>query len=90
MADAPRVKYGVDDLTFSLNKKADEDKTEDWHSDYDGKVTVGGQTYYLNGYQKNDTWVAGKLKAVPADKAPPKTTPAAAPTTDMMDDEIPF
>ena len=51
---------------------------------------IGGQQYYLNGYQKNDTWVAGKLKAVPADKAPPKTTPAAAPTTDMMDDEIPF
>lgn len=90
MADAPRVKYGVDDLTFSLNKKDDADKTEDWHSDYDGKVTVGGQTYYLNGYQKNDTWVAGKLKAVPADKAPPKTTPAAASKTDMIDDDIPF
>jgi hypothetical protein len=90
MADAPKVKYGEDDLTFSLNKKDAEKKTEDWHSDYDGKVMIGGQQYYLNGYQKNDTWVAGKLKVVPADKAPQKTTPAAAPTTDMMDDEIPF
>ena len=90
MADAPKVKYGEDDLTFSLNKKDAEKKTEDWHSDYDGKVMVNGQQYYLNGYEKSDTWIAGRLKVVPADKAPQKTTPASVPTTDMVDDEIPF
>ena len=49
----------------------------DWQSDWSGKVVVGGSEYYLNGYQKNDGWIAGKLKPVAAKKS-------------ADDDEIPF
>ena len=36
----PMVKYGVDELTISINKN--DRKTEDWHSDYNGKLVING------------------------------------------------
>ena len=46
----------------------DGQKTKDWHADWAGKLVVGGKTYYANLYQKNDGWIAGKLKEAPAKK----------------------
>ena len=83
-----RVKYGVDEMTFSLNDNA-ANKTEDWHSDWQGKVVIDGATYYLNGYRKNDTWIAGKLKQAPAAQATPQAAPAPSPAQATAD-EIPF
>jgi hypothetical protein len=80
----PRVKYGVDEMTFSLNDNA-ANKTEDWHSDWNGKVVINGVTYYLNGYRKDEQWIAGRLK-----EAPKKDAPVPAPKSQALDDDIPF
>ncbi len=67
-----RPKFGQDELTVSINDKrpgtGDGQKTEDWHSDWSGRLVVGGKTYYANLYQKNDGWIAGKLKEAPQKK----------------------
>lgn len=73
MADEQqRPKFGQDELTMSINDKrpgsGDGRKTEDWHADWSGRLVVGGKTYYANLYQKNDGWIAGKLKEAPAEK----------------------
>jgi hypothetical protein len=74
-----RVMYGKDDMTLSINDRrpgsGDGRKTEDWHADWGGQLVVGGKTYYVDLYQKNGSWIAGKLK--PAKK-------------DDVADEIPF
>ena len=60
MSDNVPVAYGKDELTFSINLQ--ENKTEDWMSDWSGRVVVEGKTYFLNGYIKKDGWIAGRLK----------------------------
>ena len=40
MDNKPMIKYGVDELTISINKN--DRKTEDWHSDYNGKLVING------------------------------------------------
>ena len=59
MEDKPMIKYGVDELTISINKN--DRKTEDWHSDFNGKLVINGEIFYANVYQKNENWIAGKL-----------------------------
>jgi hypothetical protein len=88
MAEQAKVKYGVDELTFSLNDNA-QNKTEDWHSDWNGKVVINGVTYYLNGYRKNDQWIAGRLKEAPQKDAPVAAAQPAQASM-AMDDEVPF
>ncbi len=83
MDDKPKVLHGKDDMTFSLNDKRS-DKTEDWQNDWSGIIVFGGVEYYLNGYQKNDGWIAGKVK--PKKEKP---NPVAAKKS-ADDDEIPF
>ena len=83
MDDKPKVLHGKDDMTFSLNDKRS-DKTEDWQNDWSGIIVFGGVEYYLNGYQKNDGWIAGKVK--PKKEKP---NPVAAKKS-AYDDEIPF
>jgi hypothetical protein len=78
-----RPKFGQDELTLSINDKrpgtGDGQKTADWHADWSGRLVLNGKTYYANLYQKNDSWIAGKLK-----EAPQKSN-------DGLDaDEIPF
>lgn len=91
MADEQkRPEYGVDDMTFSLNDNSAR-KTEDWHSDWSGKVSINGEYYYLNGYRKNDTWIAGKLKAAPKPESKPNgAAPPPMKNDDTIDDDIPF
>ncbi len=82
----PMVKYGVDELTISINKN--DRKTEDWHSDYNGKLVINGEIFYANVYQKNDNWIAGKLV-----KADPTKVNAGGQTlanSTELNDEIPF
>ena len=43
MEDKPMIKYGVDELKISINKN--DRKTEDWHSDLNGKLVINGETY---------------------------------------------
>lgn len=64
MEQAKQVKYGKDEMTASINRKAEEQKTEDWHCDFDGSITIDGQLYYLNLYDKkgDGSWMAGKVK----------------------------
>jgi hypothetical protein len=92
MEDKPMIKYGVDELTISINKN--DRKTEDWHSDLNGKLVINGETYYCNIYQKNDNWMAGKLV-----KADPSKVNAGGQTmtnsttiadNDTLNDKIPF
>ena len=45
--DRPHVKHGVDDMTISINDASD-NKQEDWHSDWRGKLVVDGKTYYVD------------------------------------------
>ena len=86
--DRPQIKYGVDDLTISINDDS-ANKQEDWHSDWRGKLVVDGKTYYVDLRDKSGTWKAGKLKpAQPkANAQAPATAPAAA---EPVEDEIPF
>lgn len=68
-----RVMYGKDDMTLSINDRrpgsGDGRKTEDWHADWGGQLVVGGKTYYVDLYQKNGSWIAGKVKVAPAKKS---------------------
>lgn len=90
MEDKPMIKYGVDELTISINKN--DRKTEDWHSDLNGKLVINGETYYCNIYQKNDNWMAGKLVKADTTKVPNKTMTNSTTIADnnTLDDEIPF
>ena len=86
--DRPQIKYGVDDLTISLNDDAG-NKKEDWHADWRGKLVVDGKTYYVDLRDKSDSWKAGKLKlAQPKADAPAQAAAPAAAAP--MADEIPF
>jgi len=91
MDQQKRVEYGNDDLTVSINRKDADKKTEDWHSDYDGRITIDGKMYYLNLYDhyQNGTWLKGKAKLAPPkqDQAP---APSTAPMQGVIDDEINF
>lgn len=75
----PQVKWGKEELTVSINLKDPSMKTEDWHSDYDGSITINGQRYYANLYDKkgDGTWIAGRLKPAPTPSdAPPQNQQA--------------
>lgn len=87
MEQKKRVEHGVDDLTFSLNDETAQ-KTEDWHNDWRGRIVVNGSLYYLNGYRKSDTWIAGKVVKAPADKQPQASAPQQ--NAKPLDDDIPF
>ena len=84
------IKYGVDELTISINKN--DRKTEDWHSDLNGKLVINGETYYCNIYQKNDNWMAGKLVKADPSKVSGQTMTSSTTIADnnALDDEIPF
>ena len=82
----PMVKYGVDELTISINKN--DRKTEDWHSDYNGKLVINGEIFYANVYQKNDNWIAGKL--VKADPTKVNSGGQTLTNSTELNDEIPF
>ena len=84
MDNKPMIKYGVDELTISINKN--DRKTEDWHSDYNGKLVINGETFYANVYQKNENWIAGKLVKADATKVQNKTLNNST----ELNDEIPF
>ena len=85
MEDKPMIKYGVDELTISINKN--DRKTEDWHSDFNGKLVINGEIFYANVYQKNENWIAGKLvKADPNKVSENKTMTNST----ELNDEIPF
>ncbi len=90
MEDKPMIKYGVDELTISINKN--DRKTEDWHSDLNGKLVINGETYYANVYQKNDNWMAGKLVKADPSKVSGQTMTSSTTIADnnALDDEIPF
>lgn len=90
MEDKPMIKYGVDELTISINKN--DRKTEDWHSDYNGKLVINGETFYANVYQKNDNWIAGKLVKADQSKVSGQTMTNSTKIADnnSLDDEIPF
>ena len=90
MEDKPMIKYGVDELTISINKN--DRKTEDWHSDLNGKLVINGETYYANVYQKNENWIAGKLVKADTTKVLNKTMTNSTTIADnnTLDDEIPF
>lgn len=90
MEDKPMIKYGVDELTISINKN--DRKTEDWHSDYNGKLVINGETFYANVYQKNDNWIAGKLVKADQSKVGGQTMTSSTKIADnnSLDDEIPF
>ena len=90
MEDKPMIKYGVDELTISINKN--DRKTEDWHSDLNGKLVINGETYYANVYQKNDNWMAGKLVKADQSKVSGQTMTSSTTIADnnALDDEIPF
>lgn len=90
--DRPKILYGQDELTFSLNDKSDR-KTEDWHDDWGGKLIMGGVLYYMNARQRDNTWITGKLVKAPADKQPSGNSAAPPPQDkkqDVLEDEIPF
>jgi len=86
--DRPQIKYGVDDLTISINDDA-ANKKEDWHSDWRGKLVVDGKTYYVDLRDKSDSWKAGKLKLAPP-KADAPAQAAAPAASAPVEDEIPF
>ena len=90
MEDKPMIKYGVDELTISINKN--DRKTEDWHSDLNGKLVINGETYYANVYQKNDNWIAGKLVKAETTKVTNKTMTNSTTIADnnTLADEIHF
>jgi len=86
MDNKPMIKYGVDELTISINKN--DRKTEDWHSDYNGKLVINGEIFYANVYQKNDNWIAGKL--VKADPTKVNSGGQTLTNSTKLNDEIPF
>lgn len=86
--DRPQIKYGVDDLTISINDASDK-KQEDWHNDWSGKLVVDGKTYYVDLRDKSATWKAGKLKLAPPKPDAPAQAAAPAAAAPLAD-EIPF
>tara|TARA_R100000353_G_scaffold5295_1_gene7476 strand:- start:367 stop:582 length:216 start_codon:yes stop_codon:yes gene_type:complete len=67
--ERPKIMYGEDKFTVSINKN--KEKNLDWHCDYNCKIVLGdGQVLWANLYQKNDTWIAGKIKDPLNDKIP--------------------
>ena len=67
-SEKPRIKYGEDELTFSLNindKKAEQTEKIGFEAcDHTGKLKI-------NGSQKKDSWIAGKLKLAKDDDQTP-------------------
>lgn len=92
--EQPKTKFGVDEMTMSINRKSPEQKTEDWHCDFDAKFVVNGETYYGNLYDKkgDGSWIAGKLKKAPpkADSQQSAPPPMQQPAQQAVDDDIPF
>ena len=83
MEEKKLIKYGTDDFTVSINKN---EKTEDWHCDWNCKIVLGdGKILWANLYQKNATWIAGKIKV---DKVKPVEKKEEV--KKIVDDEIPF
>ncbi|MDA1338070.1 MAG: hypothetical protein O2871_01780 [bacterium] len=85
MEDKSMIKYGVDELTISINKN--DRKTEDWHSDFNGKLVINGEIFYANVYQKNENWIAGKLVKADPNKVSENKTMI---NSTELNDEIPF
>ena len=88
MNDKEFIQYGKDNLTFSINLQ--KNKTEDWMSDWSGRVVIDGKTYFLNGYIKNEGWIAGKIK--PSDQNQNKNNESQSNQNNKLDieDEPPF
>ena len=84
MEEKKLIKYGTDDFTVSINKN---EKTEDWHCDWNSKIVLGdGKILWANLYNKNDNWIAGKIKV-------DETTPVENKKEEEKEadgDEIPF
>jgi len=77
------IQYGTDDFTVSINKN--NKQTEDWHCDWNCKIVLGdGKILWANLYQKNTTWIAGKIKV---DK--PKPVEKKEEVKKIVDNEIP-
>ena len=61
MEEKKLIKYGTDDFTVSINKN--KEQTEDWHCDWNCKIVLNdGKILWANLYNKNDNWIAGKIK----------------------------
>jgi len=88
MEDKPIIKYGVDELTISINKN--DRKTEDWHSDFNGKLVINGEIFYANVYQKNENWIAGKLVKADPNKVSASSQGHTLTNSTELNDEIPF
>ena len=83
MEEKKLIKYGTDDFTVSINKN---EKTEDWHCDWSCKIVLGdGKVLWANLYNKNDNWMAGKIKV---DETKPVEKKEEV--KKIVDDEIPF
>ena len=83
MEEKKLIKYGTDDFTVSINKN---EKTEDWHCDWNCKIVLGdGKILWANLYNKNENWIAGKIKA---DEV--KSVEKKEEVKKIVDDEIPF
>jgi len=77
------IQYGTDDFTVSINKN---EKTEDWHCDWSCKIVLeDGKVLWANLYNKNDNWMAGKIKV---DETKPVEKKEEV--KKIVDDEIPF
>ena len=83
MEDKKLIKYGTDDFTVSINKN---EKTEDWHCDWSCKIVLdNGKVLWANLYNKNDNWMACKIKV---DETKPVEKKEEV--KKIVDDEIPF
>jgi|TARA_B100000123_G_scaffold239835_1_gene192705 hypothetical protein len=83
MEEKKLIKYGTDDFTVSINKN---EKTEDWHCDWSCKIVLeDGKVLWANLYNKNDNWMAGKIKV---DETKPVEKKEEV--KKIVDDEIPF
>lgn len=71
------------------------DKQASTHADWNGRINVGGDNYYLNAWVKESKKDGSKflsLSVKPVNAAPAAKAPArkAAPAMADLDDEIPF
>ena len=83
MEEKKLIKYGTDDFTVSINKN---EKTEDWHCDWSCKIVLdNGKVLWANLYNKNDNWMAGKIKV---DETKPVEKKEEV--KKIVEDEIPF
>ena len=83
MEEDKKIQYGTDDFTVSINKN---EKTEDWHCDWSCKIVLdNGKVLWANLYNKNDNWMAGKIKV---DETKPVEKKEEV--KKIVDDEIPF